>query len=233
MANEAAVVVGVGPGLGQALVDAFAGAGYTVLAAARRASQLAGLDGRDGRVFAVDCDATDPAQVDALFARVGEQGLSLAAALYNAGVFEPGRVADIEPTDFERCWRIGCFGGFLVGRAAARLMREAGKGTILFTGATASLRGAAGFANLASPKFALRALAQSMARELGPEGIHVAHVIIDGQIRSERFTHLLKERGPDSLLEPAAIADAYLALHRQHRSAWTDEICLRPWVEKF
>ena len=108
-----------------------------------------------------------------------------------------------------------------------------GRGTILFTGATASLRGGAGFANLAVPKFGLRALAQSMARELGPRGVHVAHVIIDGQIEAERYRHLLAERGPDSLLSPEAIAEAYLGLHLQHRSAWTFELDLRPWSEKF
>ena len=112
-------------------------------------------------------------------------------------------------------------------------MIKRGAGTILFTGATASLRGGAGFVNLASPKFALRAVAQSMARELGPQGIHVAHVIIDGQIHAARYAHLLSERGADSLLEPDAIAQTYVALHRQHRSAWTQELDLRPWTEKF
>jgi NAD(P)-dependent dehydrogenase (short-subunit alcohol dehydrogenase family) len=149
------------------------------------------------------------------------------------GAIECCEVVETDPADFERCWRIGCFAGFLVGKAAARAMLKQGQGTILFTGATASLRGSAGFVNLAAPKFTLRALAQSMARELGPQGIHVAHVIIDGQIRSERYQHLLTERGADSLLEPDAIADAYLALHRQQRSAWTLELDLRPWVEKF
>jgi NAD(P)-dependent dehydrogenase (short-subunit alcohol dehydrogenase family) len=112
-------------------------------------------------------------------------------------------------------------------------MAARGSGTIIFTGATASLRGSGGFANLASPKFALRALAQSMARELGPRGVHVAHVIVDGQIRAERFAPLLEERGPDSLLEPAAIAETYWQLHSQHRSAWTHEVDLRPWSERF
>jgi NAD(P)-dependent dehydrogenase (short-subunit alcohol dehydrogenase family) len=154
-------------------------------------------------------------------------------AVYNAGAFERASVLDTSPEDFERCWRIGCFGGFLVGRAAARAMLTRGSGTIVLTGATASLRGGAGFVNLASPKFGLRALAQSMARELGPKGIHVAHAIIDGQIRTARYEHLLAERGPDSLLEPAAIAQTYLALHRQPRTAWTHELDLRPWSEKF
>jgi NAD(P)-dependent dehydrogenase (short-subunit alcohol dehydrogenase family) len=170
--------------------------------------------------------------VDALFARSESLG-ALEIAIFNAGTFERGSVLDTQPEDFERCWRVGCFGGYLVGRAAARLMVARGAGTILFTGATASLRGSAGFVNLASPKFALRALAQCMARELGPKGVHVAHVIIDGQIKSERYAHLEDARGPDSLLTPSAIAEAYLGVHHQPRAAWTHELDLRPWVEKF
>lgn len=232
MADEIALVAGVGPGLGTALVEAFGAAGFRVFAAARRASQLESIAGRDD-VTAVDCDLTRPDDVEALFARIDDAPEALRLAVYNAGAFEPARVVDIDADDFERCWRVGCYGGFLVAREAARRMRPAGAGTILLTGATASLRGGAGFANLASPKFALRAVAQSLARELGPEGIHVAHVIIDGQIRSPRYESLLAERGPDSLLEPTAIAESYLALHRQHRSAWTHELDLRPWVERF
>jgi NAD(P)-dependent dehydrogenase (short-subunit alcohol dehydrogenase family) len=235
MTEETAVIVGVGPGLGAALVKTLSQNGYTVFAAARKASTLEGVSGPSGRgtVIPVDCDATDPGQVEKLFSRVeAERGL-LRIAIFNAGTFQRSNVVDTDPEDFERCWRVGCFGGFLMGRAAARLMEKQGTGTILFTGATASLRGGAGFANLASPKFALRALAQSMARELGPKGVHVAHVIIDGQIHSRRSAALLEERGPDSLLEPSAIANAYLALHLQHRSAWTHELDLRPWIEKF
>ena len=138
---------------------------------------------------------------------------SAAVAIYNAGAYAPGAVIEIEAAEFERCWRILCLGGFLVGQRAARSMVAAGRGTILFTGATASLRGGANFANLAVGRFGLRAVAQSMARELG-EGIHVAHVIIDGQIRSERYAHLEKERPPDGLLDPAAIAETYWHLHR-------------------
>ena len=233
--EETAVIVGVGPGLGSALVTTFSQQGYTVLAAARRASALEGLSRPSdrGRVIPVDCDATDPVQVERLFDSIEERPGRLGVAIFNAGIFRPSSVVDTEPEDFERCWRVGCFGGFLMGRAAARVMLKQGAGTILFTGATASLRGGAGFANLASPKFALRAVAQSMARELGPKGIHVAHVIIDGQIHSQLNANLLEGRGPDSLLEPGAIADAYLALHRQQRSAWTHELDLRPWTEKF
>jgi len=226
--SETAVVVGVGPGLGAALVNAFAEAGYSVLAAARNASKLGAL-ARDKRVVPFECDATVPEQVDALFDRASSLG-TLRVAVFNAGTFERGFVVDTEPAHFERCWRVGAFGGFLVGRAAARRMLPHGQGTILFTGATASLRGGAGFVNLASPKFALRAVAQSLARELDPKGIHVAHVIIDGQIRSE-------ERGrkddADGLLDPQAIAQNYVALHRQHRSTWTHEMDLRPWIENF
>ncbi len=225
--------MGVGGGLGLALVEAFAGQGLTVYAAARAASGLESLTGLGDQVVACDCDGTDPAQVAGLFERIAGGGRPLAAAIYNAGAFEPGKVVEIEAQDFERCWRVGCFGGFLLGQGAARLMLKQGHGTILFTGATASLRGGAGFANLASPKFALRALSQSMARELGPKGIHVAHVIIDGQIHSPRYAHLTGERGPDSLLAPEAIAQAYVDLHRQPRSAWTQELDLRPWVERF
>jgi NAD(P)-dependent dehydrogenase (short-subunit alcohol dehydrogenase family) len=230
--NETAVVVGVGPGLGSALVEALAAEGYTVFAAARHVEQLGGLTRGGGNVIAIACDATKPADVDAVFARAAAEG-PIAMAVFNAGTFERGSVVDTTPEDFERCWRVGCFGGFLVGRAAARAMLPRGAGTIVLTGATASLRGGAGFVNLAAPKFGLRAVAQSMARELGPKGIHVAHAIIDGQIRSARYEHLLGERGPDSLLEPAAIAQTYVALHRQPRTAWTHELDLRPWAEKF
>ena len=232
MPTQTAVVVGVGPGLGAALVRTFAKEGYTVVAAARSAMTLPDLQIDDGRVVPIDCDATQPADVERAFERAASLG-QLEVAVFNAGAFVRGSVLDTDPTEFERCWRVGCFAGFVVGQAAARRMIGRGAGTILFTGATASLRGGAGFVNLASPKFGLRAVAQSMARELGPKGIHVAHIVIDGQIHSERYAHLLGERGPDSLLEPDAIAEAYLALHRQHRSAWTHEIDLRPWSEKF
>lgn len=232
MTDQTAVVVGVGPGLGLALVKAFAKEGYMVFAAARKASALQELTASGERVTPADVDATNAAQIDDLFARA-EKKAPVAVGIFNAGTFVRNNVVDTDPEAFERCWRIGCFGGFLVGRSAARLMIKRGAGTILFTGATASLRGGAGFVNLASPKFGLRAVAQSMARELGPQGIHVAHVIIDGQINAARYVHLLSERGADSLLEPDAIAQTYLALHRQHRSAWTQELDLRPWTEKF
>lgn len=234
MSKNIAVVVGVGPGLGSALVRKSVQVGMSVVAAARHASSLIDLKaGPDGdKVHLVDCDVTSVDDVSKLFGVVRDLG-GLELAVFNAGAFERGHVIETDPEDFERCWRIGCLGGFLVGQQAAKRMAEQGSGTIIFTGATASLRGGAGFVNLAAPKFALRAVAQSMARELGPKGVHVAHVIIDGQIRSDRYEHLLEERGPDSLLEPDQIAEAYLSLHHQHPSAWTFELDLRPWTERF
>lgn len=232
MAKEVALVVGVGPGLGAALARRFAQGGFAVAVAARVGGKLADLARAiGGRAYA--CDATDAASVDRLFGDVRRDLGAPSVAIYNAGAYAPGAVIDIEAAAFERCWRILCLGGFLVGQGAARHMAEAGRGTILFTGATASLRGGANFANLAVGKFGLRAVAQSMARELGPKGVHVAHVIIDGQIRSERYAHLEKERAPDGLLDPAAIAETYWQIHSQPRSAWTLELDLRPWVEKF
>ena len=233
--KETAIVVGVGPGLGMALVRRFAEAGLRVAAAARDGAKLeamiadAGIT--DARGYA--CDVADMASVQRLFQLAGDALGAPDLVIFNAGAFEPGSILDIDPADFERCWRVGCLGGFLVGQAAARAMAAQGHGTILFTGATASLRGSARFANLAVPKFGLRALAQSMARELGPRNVHVAHVIIDGQIDADRYAALRDERGPDSLLAPAAIAEAYYGLYRQQRSAWTHELDLRPWIERF
>ena len=152
--------------------------------------------------------------------------------IFNAGTYRPGAVLEVTPQDFLQCWLIGCYAGFLVGQQAARRMVDRG-GTILFTGATASLRGGARFVNLASPKFALRALAQSMARELGPRGVHVAHVIIDGQIRAPGGQRADPSGAADAQLEPSAIAESYWQLHAQPRSAWTLELDLRPWVERF
>lgn len=230
-----AIIVGVGEGLGWSLVKRFAGAGMQVAMAARNEEKLKKLTDAEPRenVRPYACDVADRASVEALFEAVAvEIGLP-DLVVFNAGAFAPGSILEIDPFEFERCWRVGCFGGFHVGQLAARAMVQSGGGTILFTGATASLRGSADFANLAVPKFGLRALAQSMARELGPQGIHIGHVIIDGQIASDRYREAAKERGPDALLSPDAIAEAFYQLHVQHRSAWTFELDLRPWVERF
>ncbi len=230
--REVAVVVGVGPGLGAALARRFAEAGMAVALAARRLETTGPLAADlGGRAYA--CDATLDAEVRRLFADVEADLGTPSLTVYNAGSYAPGTVLETDVASFERAWRVGCLGGFLVGREAGRRMREAGRGTLIFTGATASLRGSAGFANLAVGKFGLRALAQSLAREMHPDGVHVAHVILDGQVASERLAGLAAERPEDALLSPDAIADSYLHLHRQHRSAWTQELDLRPWVERF
>ncbi len=237
MSDGSAVVVGVGTGLGASLARRFAAGGLDVAMAARRVERLGELAdevaGYGVEALPYACDASDEAQVVALFDAVEAELGPVRLVVFNAGTFEPGRIREIASTDFERCWRVGCLGGFLVGREAAHRMAPRGAGTLLFTGATASLRGGAGFANLAVAKFGLRALAQTMARELAPEGVHVAHVIIDGQIRSERYAEIARDRGPDSLLEPEAVAESYWQLHCQPRNAWTHELDLRPWVEPF
>ena len=233
--RETAIVFGVGPGLGWALARRFAAANMEVAAVARDKAKLNSLIRSEGshdiRSYAADVSSGDDVLrvFDGVDRDLGEPDL----VVFNAGAFQKANVLDIDSADFERCWRIGCLGGLLVAQAAARRMVKRGHGTIIFTGATAALRGSAGFANLAVPKFGLRALAQSMARELGPQGVHVGFVIIDGQIESERYRHLVEERGEDSLLAPDAIAELYLQLHRQPRSAWSHEIDVRPWSEKF
>ncbi len=235
--QEVAVVVGVGPGLGAALARRFAKAGMRVAVAARQRERLEPLGKEIGGV-AYACDATSEREVDGLFDKVaGELGMPH-VVVYNASSFVRKGILETTLEDFERSWRVSCLGGFLVGRAAARLMlpRAAAGGaggTLLFTGATASLRGGALFHNFAVGKFGLRALSQSLARELQPKGIHVAHAIIDGQIAGERPGYRREDRGADAVLEPDAIAEAYYQLHRQPRSAWTLELDLRPWVEKF
>ncbi|MCP4327710.1 MAG: SDR family NAD(P)-dependent oxidoreductase [Alphaproteobacteria bacterium] len=233
-----AFIVGVGPGLGAALARRFANARMNVGLAARKKSHLQPLAKEINNYMTIKarafgCDSTKAKDVDKFFEAAVEELGEPDLVVYNAGAFVRASVLDIAPEDFEHCWRVGCYGGFLVGQAAARRMAHRGKGTIIFTGATASIRGGANFVNLASPKFGLRAVAQSLARELGPQNVHVAHAIIDGQILSDKYAHLQKERGPESLLAPEAIAETYFQLHHQARSAWTHELDLRPWVEKF
>lgn len=234
-ARETAIVFGVGPGLGWALARRFATENMQVGAVARDEAKLNGLiaSGSSKGIQPYAADVSNSEDVLRVFDSVDRDFGVPDIVVFNAGAYQKANVVDIDPADFERCWRIGCLGGLLVGQAAARRMVKRGHGTIIFTGATAALRGSAGFANLAVPKFGLRALAQSMARELGPKGVHVGFVIIDGQIESERYRHLVEERGEDSLLAPDAIAELYVQLHRQPRSAWSHEIDIRPWSEKF
>ena len=241
--KNCAIVVGAGPGLGAALARRFARAEMNVVMAARSIARIEALasefSGIVHRTVALACDATREDDVRRLFAQVAQEFGAPRLVVYNAGGFVRKGILDTTAEEFERCWRAGCLGGFLVGREAARAMLAAPalgrhRGTILFTGATASLRGSANFHNLAVGKFGLRALAQSMAREFQPQGIHVAHAVIDGQIRNDaRPGYTGAERGEDAVLEPAAIAEAYYQLHLQPPSAWTLEMELRPYCEKF
>jgi NAD(P)-dependent dehydrogenase (short-subunit alcohol dehydrogenase family) len=224
--KQIAVVVGVGPGLGNVLVRRFAEAGMTVAAVSRK-GRPPEMAGHRDLVRGYACDATVGEQVIATFARVTAELGPPDLVVYNVGTWDSAGILDISDALFEQAWRTGCFGGFLVGREAARSMLPRQRGTIIFSGATGSIRGGVGFAAFAVPKFGLRALAQSMAREFGPRGLHVAHVILDGMIGDEGRT------GSEGVLEPAAIAEAYFQLHRQQRSAWTHEIDLRPVGEKF
>jgi NAD(P)-dependent dehydrogenase (short-subunit alcohol dehydrogenase family) len=230
--SERAIVFGVGSGLGLALVRLFAGEGMAVAMAARNVGKLEGLRDAAGLrcVTAHACDVTKENDVTAVFDAVGA---APDLVVFNASTFEPGSILDIDPAAFEQCWRIDCLGGFHVGQQAARRMVPERRGTILFTGATASLRGGARLANFAVPKFGLRALAQSMARELGPQGIHVGHVVIDGQIATPTAREREAGRDLDTMLDPGALAETYLHLHRQPRTVWTLEVDVRPAVEKF
>ena len=221
--HEVAVIVGAGPGLGNALVRRCAEAGMRVAAVSR--TGLAGAPERD-LVRGYSCDATVGEQVRSVFERITDELGRPSLVVFNIGIWDRGGILDISEALFEQAWRTGCFAGFLVGRAAAASMLNQGGGTIIFSGATGSIRGGGGFAAFASPKFALRALAQSMARELGPHGIHVAHVVLDGMIAQEGAA-------AESLLQPVAIAETYFQLHQQDRSAWTHELDLRPSCEKF
>jgi NAD(P)-dependent dehydrogenase (short-subunit alcohol dehydrogenase family) len=224
---ETAVIVGVGPGLGLALVRACAGAGMQVVAVARNAERAAGLlAGTGARVHS--CDATDEVAVEALFARIADELGAPALAVHNPSHFVMKPFLDLAEEEFLQAWRVACLGGFLVGRAAARAMLKEGRGTILFTGSTPSVKAGAEFAAFAAAKFGVRALAQSMARELGPKGLHVAHVVVDGPIESVDNAELKAPK-----LMPAEIAEAFLALHHQPRSAWTQELDLRPASAKF
>lgn len=232
--TKVAAVFGAGPGLGAAVARRFAREGYAVglfargedtLSEARREVEAVG-----GRAGTYAADGTREDSVREAFGRLRAELGPPEVLVYNAGAFTVGGVLELEPAAFEAAWRVNCLGGFLCAREVVPAMLERGRGTLLFTGATASLRGGAGFAGLAVGKFGLRALAQSLARELGPRGVHVAHVVVDGHIGPARAS------GPGeapTTLSPDAIAETYWLLHRQDASAWTQELDVRPAPEKF
>src|ERR1700720_1512871 len=229
MAADIAVIVGAGSGLSAALARACAKRDMSVVLAARNIDKLAELAAEtDARL--ISCDAVDRRQVDALFRVVGEvAGPSL--VVYNASARARGPLIELEPAQAERSVQVPALGGFHVAQAAARQMLPLGRGSIFFTGASASVKGYALSAPFAMGKFALRGLAQSMARELSPQGIHIAPVVIDGAIRNPGRTE--PPDRPESMLDPDAIAASSLHLLQQSRSAWAWEVELRPWVEKF
>jgi NAD(P)-dependent dehydrogenase (short-subunit alcohol dehydrogenase family) len=224
--GELAVIVGAGSGLSASVARACAAAGMKVVLAARNPEKLADLV-QATKATAIACDATKPADVKALFEKLpGVPDL----VVFNAGYRTRGPFIELDPVEVEKTLISSAFGGFLVAQEAAKRMLPKGKGSIFFTGASASVKGYAQSAPFAMAKFALRGLAQSLARELQPKGIHVAHFVIDGGIAG---TSPGRASEDDKFLAPDAIAETYLAVHRQHRSAWSLEMEVRPWVENF
>jgi NAD(P)-dependent dehydrogenase (short-subunit alcohol dehydrogenase family) len=225
-----ALIVGAGPGLSASLARTFAKAGLCVALAARSPGKLKAIaEEIGGETFA--CDATSREEVTKLFVAVSGRMGEPDVVVYNASFRSRGAFVDLDPADAERSLAVSAYGGFLVAQEAARRMLQRHYGAIFFTGASASVKGYAQSAPFAMGKFALRGLAQSLARELSPLGIHVAHFVIDGGIRSERRP--VPADRPDSLLDPDAIAATYLHVLQQPRSAWMWEVELRPWVERF
>jgi|ERR1043166_2230618 NAD(P)-dependent dehydrogenase (short-subunit alcohol dehydrogenase family) len=241
--NATCAVIGAGDFIGSAIAKRFAAEGYTVFAGRRSADKLAKLkseiEAAGGACVARGLDARKEEDVIA-FLKEADAEAPLEVCIFNPGANVNFPVLETTERVFRKVWEMACYGGFLAGREAARLMLPRGKGTILFTGATASVRGGVGYAAFASAKFGLRAVAQSMARELGPRNIHVAHLIIDAGVDTQFVRERIKARGgdpdtlpPDTLMEPQSVADAYWYLHTQPRDGWTHELDLRPFAEKW
>ncbi len=240
---EAALIIGAGDDTGSAIARAFAAEGYVacVVRRPRHGDKLDTLastieaNGHKARAYGID--ARDEEAMVALIEEIESDVGPIAVAVFNIGANVRFSITETTARVFRKVWEMACFGGFLMGREVARHMVKRQAGTIIFTGATASVRGGPGFAAFASAKAALRSLAQTMARELGPQNIHVAHVVIDGAIDSnfirEHYPDVDEKRAHDAILSPDAIASNYVMLHRQHRSAWTHELDLRPWTEKW
>jgi NAD(P)-dependent dehydrogenase (short-subunit alcohol dehydrogenase family) len=239
--RPAALVVGAGEATGAAIARRFAREGYTACVARRSADALAPLvaeiEAAGGVARAFGCDARREEQVQSLVRTVEEEVGPIEVAVFNVGANVPSSILEETARKYFKVWELACMAGFLVGREVALRMVPRGRGTIVFTGATASLRGGANFAAFAGAKHGLRALAQSMARELGPRGIHVAHVVVDGAIDTafvrENFPDRYALKAQDGILNPDHIAENYCLLHRQPRDAWTFELDLRPWCEKW
>jgi NAD(P)-dependent dehydrogenase (short-subunit alcohol dehydrogenase family) len=246
MGTPTAVVVGVGAerGIGAAVCRRFAAGGFHVLVAGHTESKIERVASRiraeGGSAQHVVVDTTSEADVERLFDLAIAPGAGrepVNAVVFNAGNNQIIDFRSLSAEQFESFWRVGCFGGFLVGREAARRMVPLGRGTVIFTGASGSLRGKPGFAHFAAAKAGLRMISQSMAREFGPQGLHVAHVLIDGGVNGDRLRKMapsmVEQRGEDGLLDVDAIAETYWHLHQQPSSAWAQEIDLRPYKEFF
>ena len=239
--THVALVIGAGESTGSAIAKRFAREGYVACGVRRNGDELAPLiaeiEDAGGRARGYGCDARDEDAVAGLFDEIERDVGPIEVCVFNPGANVNFPIRDTTSRVYRKVWEMACFAGFLTGREAARRMVPRGRGTILFTGATASLRGGAGFSAFAGAKHALRALAGSMSRELAPQGIHVAHVVIDGAIDTpwirENFAELVKNRPPDGLVLPDAIAESYWMVHQQHRSAWTFELDLRPFDERW
>jgi NAD(P)-dependent dehydrogenase (short-subunit alcohol dehydrogenase family) len=236
---QVALVIGAGDATGGAIARRFAREGFTACVVRRHADKLVPLveriEAAGGRARAFGTDARKEEAMVALVDTIEREVGAIEVAVFNVGGNVSFPIQETTARVYYKVWEMACFAGFLLGREAARVMVPRGRGTILFTGASASLRGRAGFAAFSGAKHALRALAQSMAKELGPQGIHVAHVVIDGAIDTEwireNFPQRAALKAQDGILEPDAIAENYWLIHRQPRSAWTHELDLRPWIE--
>jgi NAD(P)-dependent dehydrogenase (short-subunit alcohol dehydrogenase family) len=234
--SRSAVIAGVGPGLGSALCRAFSKEGYIVAGLRRHSGPFSppvkALGNTLDSVVPLSVDLTDEGQVEAAFTQIKRQMPPLRLAVYNVAKFHGGAFAQTDAAAFEACWRAGAYGAVLFAKAALPLMLEAGGGCLMFTGATASIRGGNGFSAFASAKFALRGLAQSLAREYGPKGIHVAHVIVDGRI-DKPVARAVDRTQEGPAIAPDELAALYLDLSRQKKNAWTQELDVRPAMERW
>jgi NADP-dependent 3-hydroxy acid dehydrogenase YdfG len=237
MVVPVAVVLGVGPGLGAAVAYQFARQGYAVALMARNLDHLTPIEQEIKQfgetAISVTVDATNIIQVSEAFEQVKTELGTPEVLIYNAGMLQIGGVLELTAEQFEQSWKVNCFGAFLAAQQVLPAMVEQAKGTIIFTGATAATRGSARFSALAVGKFGLRALAQSLAREFGSQGVHVAHAMIDGLIDTPSVRERFPQHQPDTLILPDAIAKIYWQLHQQPATAWTLELDIRPSVEKF
>mgnify|MGYP005677308685 CR=1 FL=1 len=239
--DKVALIIGAGDAIGSAIARKFSERGLTICATRRTKKKLEPLvteiKEAGGKAFGFGCDARKEDATEALYAHIEESIGEIEVVVFNVGANVPMRILDTDTRKFYKIWEMACFAGFLNGREAARYMTKRERGTIIFTGATASLRGAAGFGAFSSAKQGLRAVAQSMGRELGPQNIHVAHVVIDAAVDTqwirENFPNYEKRKAVDGIVNPDDLAANYVTLYDQPRNAWTFELDIRPWEESW